>query len=230
MRRRRSVPPDFSAADREVWDRVRDYTMTSPERMLALRNAAQYIARAGIEGAVVECGVWRGGSMMTVALTLLELQSPTYDLYLFDTFTGMPAPGPEDVSLTGESAATLLERSDTESDVWAISSLANVRAAMASTGYPAERVHFVEGVVEDTIPDSAPERIALLRLDTDWYSSTKHELTHLFPRLERRGVLLIDDYGHWSGARQATDEYFEREGLDLLLARIDYTGRIAIKC
>jgi O-methyltransferase len=83
--------------------------------------------------------------------------------------------------------------------------------------------------VEDTIPGNAPDRISILRLDTDWYESTRHELEHLFPRLAKGGVLIIDDYGHWKGARQAVDEYLETQGIRLLLNRIDYTGRIAVK-
>ena len=97
------------------------------------------------------------------------------------------------------------------------------------TGYPSERIHFVPGKVEDTIPASAPESIALLRLDTDWYESTKHELVHLFPRLATSGVLIIDDYGHWRGSRLACDEYFEQNRVPILLNRIDFTGRIALK-
>jgi hypothetical protein len=75
-----------------------------------------------------------------------------------------------------------------------------------------------------------PEQIAVLRLDTDFYESTRHELRHLYPRLVHGGVLIIDDYGHWAGARKAVDEYIAEEGIRLLLNRIDYTGRIAIKC
>ena len=71
-----------------------------------------------------------------------------------------------------------------------------------------------------------PERIALLRIDTDWYESTRHELVHLYPRLSPGGVLIIDDYGHWQGARKAVDEYFQA---GLFLNHIDYTGRLAIK-
>ena len=80
-----------------------------------------------------------------------------------------------------------------------------------------------------TIPGEAPDRLALLRLDTDWYESTRHELVHLYPRLEKGGVLIIDDYGHWEGARRAVDEYFAHNPPPLLLARVDYAGRIAIK-
>ena len=74
----------------------------------------------------------------------------------------------------------------------------------------------------------APEQISLLRLDTDWYESTKHELVHLSPKLSV-GVLIVDDYGHWEGARRAVDEYIDELQLRILLCRIDYTGRVAVK-
>jgi hypothetical protein len=104
-----------------------------------------------------------------------------------------------------------------------------VRAALLSTGYPAERVHLVEGRVEDTLPAAAPDAIALLRLDTDWYAGTKHELETLYPRLSPGGVLILDDYGHYEGARRAVDEYFADAGGRPLLSRIDYTGRVGVK-
>ena len=83
--------------------------------------------------------------------------------------------------------------------------------------------------MEETIPGRAPERIALLRLDTDWYESTRHELEHLWERLEPGGVLIIDDYGHWAGAREAVDEFFAKRSDAPLLTRVDYTGRIGVK-
>jgi O-methyltransferase len=83
--------------------------------------------------------------------------------------------------------------------------------------------------VEDTIPASVPEQIALLRLDTDWYESTKCELEILFPRLVKGGVIIIDDYGCWQGARKAVDEYFNKNNIAILLNRMDDTGRIGIK-
>ena len=100
---------------------------------------------------------------------------------------------------------------------------------MATTGYPGP-IHYVQGKVEDTVPGAGPEQIALLRLDTDWYESTLHELVHFFPRLVPGGVLIIDDYGWWKGARKAVDEYFEANRVQILLNRMDVTGaRIAIK-
>lgn len=192
-------------------------------------GAECYVAEQGIAGAIVECGVWRGGSMMVVAQTLLDLAKPTYDLYLFDTFDGMPPPTAEDLDCSGTAAGDLLNRSPRDSNMWGWSSLEQTRSALSSIGYPQERIHFVAGRVEDTLPDRAPERIALLRLDTDWYASTRHELLHLFPRLLPGGVIIIDDYGHWQGARKATDEYLAEQKVPLLLNRIDYTGRIGVK-
>ena len=90
-------------------------------------------------------------------------------------------------------------------------------------------IHFVQGKVEDTIPRQVPARIAVLRLDTDWYESTRHEFVHLYPRLSQWGVAIIDDYGHWQGARRATDEFIATLPHPLYLQRIDYTGRLAIK-
>ena len=104
-----------------------------------------------------------------------------------------------------------------------------VRKLLTGAGYPESRLHFVRGAVEQTLPARAPEQVAILRLDTDWYESTRHELVHLFPRLTVGGVLIVDDYGHWEGARKAVDEYFGAEHAPLLLTRVDYTGRVAIK-
>ena len=223
------LPVDFDETDTELCRRVGPYTMTTPPRIYGLARAVEYIVRRDVEGAIVECGVWRGGSMMAVALTLLRLGVTDRELYLFDTFAGMTEPGDEDVRHSGEAAADLLATAREDEDVWAIASLDDVREAVLGVGYPVERIHFVQGPVEETLPDHAPERIALLRLDTDWYASTKHELEHLYPRLGSNGVLILDDYGYWHGARKAVDEYVSENELSLLLNRIDHTGRIALK-
>ncbi len=225
----RALPLDFEDADIELWNRVAPYTMTTPSRVYALVRAVEYVARRPVPGALVECGVWRGGSMMAVALTLLELGVTDRDLYLFDTFSGMTEPENEDVKLTGERAADLLAQEGQDSHVWAIATLDEVREAMLGVGYPEERIHFVQGPVEETLPEHAPAEIALLRLDTDWYASTRHELVHLYPRLVQGGVLVLDDYGYWQGARQAVDEYVAENGLALLLNRVDNNGRVALK-
>ncbi len=210
---------DLSSQQHALFERVRPYTQTSRERVTTLADAVRYVVNRGIPGDFVECGVWRGGSSMAIAITLLELGSSHRELWLYDTFTHMPPAGEWDRDHTGG----VMSREEP----WPSASVEEVQAAVASTGYPRDNVHYVEGMVEQTIPDAAPDRIALLRLDTDWYSSTRHELAHLYPRLAPGGVLIIDDYGHFAGARKAVDEYFTRD--PVLLIRVDYTCRMAIK-
>lgn len=222
-----SYPPDFGADDVGIIQEVQPWTMTSAERIYSLIQAVRYISANAIEGAIVECGVWKGGSMAAIARALLELKDVNRDLYLFDTFEGMPEPSARDVDHFGKQASAVLS-----ADIGqrcADAPLEQVREVVYGTGYPREKTHFVRGRVEETIPASAPDAISLLRLDTDWYASTKHELTHLFPRLSKAGVIIIDDYGHWRGSRQACDEYFGQNHIPILLNRIDYTGRIALK-
>ncbi len=227
--RRPAYLSDLDEAHAETYARVAPFTMTTFERVAALCEAVRYVARYEIPGAIVECGVWKGGSMMAVAETLLQLGATDCELFLFDTFAGMPPPGAYDARFTGESAADILDAPDERERVLATASLEEVRKNVLGVGYDPRRVHFVQGLVEETIPQRAPEQIALLRLDTDWYESTRHELTHLYPRLSRGGVLIIDDYGCWLGARRATDEYIEEHGLRLLLNRIDSAARVAVK-
>lgn len=228
---RETFSEDIPAASVETYRKVRPYTMTSPERIFSLCDAVQYVQENHIEGDIVECGVWKGGSMMAVADTLLRLGDDKRHLYLFDTFEGMTPPSDNDVDISGISAESLLNSTDKskENSVWCRAGLDVVKSAVGSIGYPVGKVHYIQGMVEHTIPQYAPEKIALLRLDTDWYESTRHEMEHLFPRLVKGGVLIIDDYGHWQGARKAVDEYIATNGLRIFLNRIDYTGRIAVK-
>lgn len=172
--------------------------------------------------------------MMAVAIALKKYCKEDRNLYLYDTFEGMPFPGVNDKTLHGIPASSLLKsshkrnKSDADS-IWCYASIEDVQRNIRLTSYPSENIHFIQGKVEDTLPEKAPEKIALLRLDTDWYESTVHEMEHLFPRLVRGGVLIVDDYGHWQGAKKAIDEYVEKNKVKLLLNRIDYTGRIAVK-
>jgi O-methyltransferase len=224
------LPLDFDPVHREIYSKVQDRTMTSPERIYSLIEAVKYVGQNNIRGAIVECGVWRGGSMMAVAETLLREGDTSRELFLYDTFEGMSEPGEEDKTRLGEAASDLMAHTDREQhSVWAYSTLETVQKGMKSTGYPEDRIHYVRGKVEDTIPGTMPGEIAVLRLDTDWYESTRHELLHLFPLLCKGGVLILDDYGHWQGARKAVDEYFSQNRQPILLNRIDETGRIAIK-
>ena len=227
----RYPPPDFTRKDMEMIQSVEPYTLTGPECRFVLLESVKYVVRNSVPGDIVECGVWRGGSMMVVAKTLVELEHSSKHLYLFDTFSGMTNPSPVDISYLGEPASERFRKVKLTSDSsrWCYASVAEVKETVYSTGYDKSKVHFIEGKVEDSIPDQAPEVISLLRLDTDWYESTRHELVHLFPRLARGGVLIIDDYGHWLGAKKAVDEYIAENDIPILLNRIDRSARIGVK-
>lgn len=225
-----------SEPDRRIVEEGLRYSMTGPARLLALVDAVRYCVTRGISGSFAECGVWRGGSVLTMILTLQDMGIEDRDIYLYDTFEGMTAPTTLDVSDVDGAALEEWGRAKQEQRrAWKslfdpdVFSEGAVRSLLLGTGYPAARIHLVPGPVEHTLPEAAPDQLALLRLDTDWYESTHHELVHLFPRLSGGGVLIIDDYGHWRGARLAVDEYFAKEHPILLLNRIDYTARIAIK-
>jgi O-methyltransferase len=221
----RHYPVDFAPEWIETIEQVAPLTLTSPERLAALCSATEYIVRNDVPGGFVECGVWRGGSMMAAAMTLRRLGGEQRELHLFDTYTGATEPSEMDVNFRGW--AIVDDWPPPEHDRADAIPRTEVEAAVASTGYDRSLIHCVEGDVLETLPEQAPSQIALLRLDTDFYESTLHELVHLYPRLVPGGVLIVDDYGHWEGARRAVDEYFA--DTQVFLARIDYSGRVAVK-
>ncbi|MEO0065594.1 MAG: hypothetical protein RI983_920 [Bacteroidota bacterium] len=228
----KQLPPDFENIHSTIIEKVRPYTMTSPERLYGLIESVQYVVKNNISGALVECGVWKGGSMMAIAETLLALGIRDRELYLYDTFEGMTAPTEEDVDQLNRDAASQLKQDaskKSESVVWACSGLDEVKQNIARTGYPADKIHFIQGDILKTIPAHMPATTALLRLDTDWYESTKHEMEHLYPLLVPKGILIIDDYGFWKGSKKAVDEYLQQHQIPLMLHRMDETGRSAVK-
>ena len=223
-------PIDFTKSEIKLIQRVSNYTMTSPERIKSLIDSMNYIIRNNISGSIVECGVWKGGSMMAAMLILKSLKKTDRKFYLFDTFEGMSEPTDFDVNYEYNNAKNLLNinAKNKENKIWCYSPIEDVKKNIYSTNYPSENINFIEGKVENTIPKFSPEKIALLRLDTDWYESTKHELEQLFPRLVQGGVLIIDDYGFWKGSKKAVDEYFHNKK-NYFFHRIDDTGVMIIK-
>ena len=226
----------LSESEARIVEEVKPFTLTGVDRILATLDAVRYVARRGVPGALVECGVWKGGSVLAMIRALQDVGVNDRDIYLYDTFSGMTEPSELDTTQYGEPASAEWERSTSEGRVpwsWAFGedavSLEAVKRLLLATGYPADRLHFVVGDVEETLLLDPPPSIAVLRLDTDWYESTRAELLHLYPRLSPGGVLIIDDYGHWEGARRSVDEYFGGQASPILLGRIDYTGRMGIK-
>ena len=211
----------------ETYKRCRDHTLTSFKAMYAMYQAASYVTKAAIPGDYVECGVWKGGSSMIAALAFRHAGNTDRKLYLYDTYEGMPNLGNEDADL-GTGQFQLLMNLSTglrggHAGVF-YASLEEVRRNMQSTGYPEEKICLVKGMVEHTLPAQAPDQISLLHLDSDLYQSTYHELTHLYPRLSKGGVLIIDDYGSWKGSRKATGQYFQEHEISMLLTPIGSDG------
>ncbi len=215
----------------ELYKQCKPYTQTTAERLFALYQSCLYIINNNISGDLVECGVWRGGSSMMIALTFLSRGITNRNIYMYDTYEGMSEPTENDIAVTGEHALNILERESKkdEDSIWCYASFEEVEANIASTKYPMQHIKMIKGKVEDTLPVNQPMQIALLRLDTDWYESTKIELELLFPKLEKHAPLIIDDFGHWEGAKKAVIEYFKQQNIQPLLQRIDFTGRLMLK-
>lgn len=223
---------DITDEEWKIYTAVKSLTMVSASRIVANIRSVDYVLRSQIPGDVVECGVWRGGSSMAIALRLIQHGDTSRKLWMYDTFSGMTDATAADVSYAGLTGTALLASAKRyegpdRGRALGYASLHEVQANMRETGYPMNQIEYVKGPVEETLPANMPDQISLLRIDTDWYSSTKHELMHLYPRLSVGGILIIDDYGHWHGARKAVDEYFS--DTPVFLNRIDYTGRLVIK-
>ena len=210
---------------------VQDYTMLTPNMLFSLIKSVRYVHQHAIPGAVVECGVWRGGAIMAAAMVFKQLGVNDREFYLYDTFTGMTEPTDKDKSYSKKADPRekfRLTKTGPDSSDWCRANLEEVERNLASVGYDCERFVTVQGRVEDTIPGTLPREIAILHLDTDWYESTRHEMVHLFPRLVSKGVLFIDDYYTWTGSQQAVDEYLEGMDVPIFLTKVD-GGAIGVR-
>jgi O-methyltransferase len=216
MRPRRAERNDLSSAMSKIIDRVYGkYSKASRARLEAFKQALKFIDAAMTAGDIVECGVWQGGHII-----LARYLSPQRKCWLYDTFDGMTEPGEFDGEKAHEHWTAKGGRR------WAACSVRQVRDNLiAEKVYNPDLVRFIVGDVRETLrDDDLPDKVALLHLDTDFYDSTKIEMQMLWPRLVAGGVLIVDDYGHWPGARRAVNEYFETFGIQNNLHRIDYTA------
>lgn len=218
----------------EILEIVAPYCMMmkagSIEVLYSFYANIKHVITHNIAGDIVECGVWKGGMILLAALTLRKLGDKSRKIYLYDTFSGMSKPGEEDKDWDGNSAINAWQHWNEKKMPWGFGgSVEDIRKLVAQSGYPMDKFVFVEGMVEDTIPNIVPDKISILRLDTDFYSSTYHELVHLYPLLSTHGFLIIDDYGYYHGARKATDQYIAENNLNIFLARVHPSVRIAVK-
>jgi hypothetical protein len=224
-------PDDRAYVD--ILGKISRYTMTvhdGLEATYALFQAIKYITRNNIPGDMVECGVWRGGSMMLIAHALQHFGDKERALYLYDTYSGMTEPEGIDIDFDGKENKPIWDGIMQRGELMGFGGpLEEVKANLKLTLYPEHLMHFIVGDVLQTIPAHVPNRISLLRLDTDWYKSTLHELRHLYDLIVPHGVLIVDDYGWCRGSRQATDEFFSDKPFKPMMHRLDQGPRLIIK-
>ena len=171
-----------------------------------------------IPGDVVEIGVWKGGSMMSMILEYETFNETERSFHLYDTFTGMTSPSVFDVDLSGTSADRILHVPGVKAECPYTEVASNL---FKHVRYPRTKINFHVGDIrKNTV---YPESIAVLRLDTDFYDSTSHELTTFYPKVSPGGIITIDDYGHWKGCRKAVDEFLALHP-SIKIYPIDYTG------
>ena len=230
-----SKPYNVIDADWDDIHSVEGWTMTSLAQRFLLQASLRHVVKANIPGSFVEVGVWRGGMLQLAAKTLQRLDD-FRDIHAIDTFEGMTPPTARDRVLGGGPSAEqlmLAEPRQTKKKeqwtVWCDSPLQDVQDGMRSTGYPENLAKFWHGSVTDRTDFSELAPIAVLRIDVDWFDATLHSLVHLFPSLSPGGVLLLDDYDHWQGAREAIDEYFADSPSFLVPVSFPPSGRLLVK-
>lgn len=212
----------YFGTDEWILKTVGPFTMLSEKRLLANLNAIRQVD--SIPGDVVEIGVWKGGSMLAMLLAYDHTNKTDRVFHLYDTFAGLTPPSAVDTAYTGDTASYLLKHNpDARCEATLAETQANV---FSTTQYPRKKIQFHRGDIRTET--TAPERIAVLRLDTDFYDSTKHELELFYDRVAPGGVVLIDDYGHWMGCRKAVDEWLVKHP-EITLQSIDETGVFFVK-
>lgn len=163
---------------------------------------------------------------------LIRESSLERDLWLYDTYTGLLRPDPEmDIDVLGNRAINGWEPRNIGTSgetLWVYADEVDVRANMATTGYPKEKMHFIKGMIYETIPARTPDQISMLRIDTDWYASYKHALHHLYDWVSSGGFIILD-YGQFLGARQALDEFIAKRAINTFLLPVDFSCRMMIK-
>ena len=198
-----------------AWSLCRNATMVLRPAADAAFHAVQVVHEQQVPGAIVEVGVWRGG--MSCYMAMAD-QHQVRELWLYDTFEGLPAPSEKD---DDKSKALFRQinspgfkfKHHVTDGKWCKAALEDVQRTMQLTGYDETKLHFIKGKVEDTLTQSeaqVPSSIAVLRLDTDWYESTRMELEVFWPRLSPGGWLYLDDYTTWGGAKRAVDEWLAK--------------------
>jgi hypothetical protein len=214
----------------DMYRKVKKFTVCKKIKSLLTIELCIQLEENKIEGDFIECGVYRGGQIMAMMIAMNDLNTKR-DIYLYDTFQGLPKPEDWEISKKGKSALKKYNKLKTENGFsdWCRAYIDEVKKNVFSIPYDKSKIHFVEGMVEDTLKKANHDKIALLRLDTDFYSSTKVEMEILYPKLVSGGALIIDDYNYWSGSKKAVNEYFEKNNINLKLEHRTGSGAFMIK-
>ena len=220
------MPVEMTSEESQVIEKCLNYSMTNRRRMWALINAINHVSNQNILGDFVECGVWKGGNLILFNM-MNNKKNLDRNIYGYDTFEGMSRPTDHDTKFKGIQAINKYKATIKSDTGWCKSTLDEVEENI-SKEFPNNNTKLIKGKVEDTllIENNIPQKISILRLDTDFYESTKVELEVLFPRLEKGGILILDDYGHWMGSKKAVDEYFKTKPF---LIYVDHACRFLIK-
>ena len=224
--------PEATDFEKQTFEICQQYSMTDHMRIFALMKSIEFTKQHNVNGDFVECGVWKGGNLILFQ-RFIEKYNLDKKIFAYDTFEGMSKPEEIDITPEGVSANKLLKKlydkgvNRKDNILIADCSIEEVKNNFQKFSSK-KNLFCIKGKVEETLEnkENLPNKISILRLDTDWYSSTKKELEILFPLLEKNGILIIDDYGYWKGARKAVDEYFIDKKVTMF--KIDFTGRMII--
>ena len=218
--------PEIDEENKNLIEFIGEYSLTPLIRRWTLIKSLHYINKKKVIGDIVECGIWRGGNLFLAK----KIQDKYYKeikrkLYGFDTFEGMPEPSIHD----GVKVNKTYQNFKNKNEPWTKASLDDVKNFSKKLFSDIDEFNFIKGKVEDTLKDNKnlPNKISLLRLDTDLYESTKIELNILYPLLVEKGILIIDDYGDFQGCRKAVDEYFSDK--NVLMISVDKSCRVIVK-
>jgi|LakMenEpi03Aug12_release.lakeMendotaPanAssembly.Ray.scaffolds.fasta_scaffold186377_2 O-methyltransferase len=210
-----SIPIEALTHEVNLIKKAKNYSMTDYKNLYLSAQAIKYISENNIDGDIVECGVWKGGHII-IFKSLCEKYELSKKIFAFDTFEGMTVSTEADLNYNEEKACDLLNKvvitKNDGDNIWCYASLDSVKNNITNSTGNIANINFIKGDVCETLKETSnlPEKISLLRLDTDFYESTKIELQTLYPLLQEGGLLIIDDYGHWKGAKKAVDEYFSK--------------------